>query len=126
MFTRTLYRRFNHSSAPLRGVQQTFEKGGGQAVTSRSTSSGRAHVVSEPPENEKPYGVPSGVYLSGEPMPGASSVVSSSASHSSTSTSPPHPKLAKDVLEGNLSERNSWPSEKQGKLGREEAWKHRK
>jgi hypothetical protein len=46
--------------------------------------------------------------------------------HSSTSASPPHPKLAKDALNGDLSERNAWPSEEQGKMGREEAWKHRK
>ncbi|CCO36021.1 hypothetical protein BN14_10143 [Rhizoctonia solani AG-1 IB] len=104
-------------------TQSALEKGGDETGASKSTPSGKAYVVTEPLESEKPYGVPSGVYSSGEPMPADSSTVPNS--HSSTSASPPHPKLAKDALNGDLSERNAWPSEEQGKMGREEAWKHR-
>ncbi|CAE7137510.1 unnamed protein product [Rhizoctonia solani] len=127
MFSRYLVaRRLIHTSSRLRALQPALEKGGDESGASKFASSGKAYVVSEPLENEKPYGVPSGVYSSGEPMPDDPSKVSSSMPHSSTSASPPHPKLTKDAETGNLADRNAWPSEDQGKMGLDEAWKHRK
>ncbi|KAH7342174.1 hypothetical protein B0J17DRAFT_649870 [Rhizoctonia solani] len=127
MYSRALLvRRLVHTSYRLRALQPALEKGGDEAGASKFASSGKTYVVSEPVESEKPYGVPSGVYLSGEPLPDDVSNVSSAMPHSSTSASPPHPKLTKDAATGNLAERNAWPSEEQGKMGRDEAWKHRK
>ncbi|CAE6430949.1 unnamed protein product [Rhizoctonia solani] len=127
MLCRTLLtRRLIHRSFRSRGLQSALEKGGDEAGASKFASSGKAYVVSEALENEKPYGVPAGVYSSGEPMPADLSNVSSSMPHSSTSASPPHPKLTKNAVTGNLADRNAWPSEEQGKMGLDEAWKHRK
>ncbi|CAE6486984.1 unnamed protein product [Rhizoctonia solani] len=127
MFSRTLLaRRLIHTSPRLRALPPALEKGGDEAGASKFASSGKAYVVSEAPANEKPYGVPSGVYSSGEPMPANPSKDSNSSSHSSTSASPPHPKLSKDAATGNLADRNAWPNEEQGKMGLDEAWKHRK
>ncbi|KAG8731698.1 hypothetical protein FRC11_002844 [Ceratobasidium sp. 423] len=127
MFSRPIVaRRFIQTSSQLRIAQSVLEKGSDEAGASKFASSGKAYIVSEPLEDEKPYGVPSGVYSSGEPMPAGPDTVSSAMLHSSASASPPHPKLAKDVVTGNLAERNAWPSEEQSKMGREEAWKHRK
>jgi hypothetical protein len=83
------------------------------------------------------------VYSSGEPLKADPSKVSSgepgfdttknqlnlnrlAMSHSSTSASPPHPKVTQDALACKLPDRNSQPSEEQGKMGRDEAAKHRK
>ncbi|CAE6492935.1 unnamed protein product [Rhizoctonia solani] len=127
MYSRAItIRRLVHTSYRSRAVQPALEKGGDEAGASKFASSGKTYVVSEPIESEKPYGVPSGVYSSGEPLPDDPSKVSSAMPHSSTSASPPHPKLSEDAVSGNLAERNAWPSEEQGKMGREEAWKHRK
>ncbi|KAJ1307142.1 hypothetical protein OPQ81_001260 [Rhizoctonia solani] len=117
-------RRVIHSASRLRVAQSALEKGGDDAGASKFAPSGRAYIVSEPLENEKPYGVPSGVYSSGEPMAADPSLSSSAMPHSSTSASLPHQKLSKDATTGNLADRNAWPSEEQGKMGLEEAWKH--
>ncbi|CAE6422810.1 unnamed protein product [Rhizoctonia solani] len=122
----TIARRFIQTTSQLRIIQSALEKGGDEAGASRFASGGKTYIVSEPLENEKPYGVPSGVYSSGEPMPTDPNKVSSAMPHSSTSSSPPHPKLAKDAVTGDLPERNAWPNDEQGKMGREEAWKYRK
>ncbi|CAE6449116.1 hypothetical protein ACGC1H_003091 [Rhizoctonia solani] len=127
MLSRTLLaRRLINTSSRLRASAPALEKGGDEAGASKFASSGKAYVVSEALESERPYGVPSGVYSSGEPMPANPSKESNSSSHSSASTSAPHPKLTKDAATGNLADRNAWPSEEQGKMGLDEAWKHRK
>ncbi|CAE6528065.1 unnamed protein product [Rhizoctonia solani] len=78
MLSRTLLtRRLIHTSFRSRGLQSALEKGGDEAGASKFASSGKAYVVSETLENEKPYGVPSGVYSSGEPMPADPSNISS-------------------------------------------------
>ncbi|KAG8706810.1 hypothetical protein FRC08_000850 [Ceratobasidium sp. 394] len=118
---RTILRRTLHTTSRLRAYQQ-FEKGGDEV----GSASGKTYVVSEPVENEKPFGVPAGVYSSGEPLKGDATKASSSLPPSSSSASPAHPTLSKQALNDELAERNAWPSEKQGKMGRDEAAKHRK
>ena len=121
----TILRRSLFTTARV-ASQKPYEKGGDDAAASGSAAGGKTYVVSEPLENEKPFGVPSGVYSSGEPTKADPSKVSSSLPHSSSSASPPHPKTTKDAQSGKLSDRNAWPSEEQGKLGRDEAAKQRK
>jgi hypothetical protein len=101
--TRTILRRTLHTTSRLRS-QKPFEKGGdevGSSTTVGAKTYGKlmlktcsillldAHgvffysVVSEAVENEKPFGVPSGVYSSGEPHKADASKVSScESSHS--------------------------------------------
>ncbi|KAG9092165.1 hypothetical protein FRC06_000221 [Ceratobasidium sp. 370] len=87
---------------------------------------GKTYVVSEPVENEKPFGVPAGVYSSGEPRKGDATKASCSLPGSSSSASPAHPTLSKQARNDELAQCNVWPSEKQGRMGRDEAAKHRK
>ncbi|KAB5588729.1 hypothetical protein CTheo_7832 [Ceratobasidium theobromae] len=123
MLTRAfILRRTIHTTPRLR-VQLQFDKGGDDMNASTLTPSGKTYVVSEPLENETPYGVPAGVFTSGEPVD--PSKVSSTMPYSSTSSSPPHPKTTCDAQTGNLSEQNPWPNEEQGRMGRDEAAKHR-
>lgn len=50
----------------------------------------------------------------------------SSESHSSTAVDPPNETLRKQAKEGTLGERNMPPEAEIGRIGLEEAWKHRK
>ncbi|KAG8777305.1 hypothetical protein FRC12_000439 [Ceratobasidium sp. 428] len=123
--SRTLaLRRALHTTSRLRAATQQFDKGGDEAGS--SMADGKTYVVTEPVENEKPFGVPSGVYSSGEPLKGDATKASSSLPRSSSSASPAHPTLSKQAQNDELAERNAWPSEEAGKLGRDEAAKHRK
>ncbi|KAF8602990.1 hypothetical protein BDV93DRAFT_544923 [Ceratobasidium sp. AG-I] len=124
MSSRTILRRTIHTTSRLRS-QKPYEKSG-QEVGSSTTSGAKTYVVSQPLENEKPYGVPSGVYSSGEKHKADASDVSSSLPPSSSSASPAHPTTTKQALSGDLADRNAGPSEEQGKLGRDKASANRK
>ncbi|QRV89336.1 hypothetical protein RhiJN_17354 [Ceratobasidium sp. AG-Ba] len=125
----TFFRRALHTT-PRLGAQKPFEKGGDEAAA--SATSGKTHVVSEPVESEKPFGVPSGVYSGGTPLKGDATKASSTFTtitalpRSSSSASPAHPTTSKQAQNDELAERNAWPSEKEGQLGRDEAARQRK
>ncbi|KAG9121081.1 hypothetical protein FRC07_003105, partial [Ceratobasidium sp. 392] len=121
-----LFRRALHTTSRLRaaGQSQYGMKGGDESAGSSTTAGGKTHVVSGPVEGDKPFGVPSGVYSSGEPsQKGDATKASSSLPRSSSSASPAHPTASKQAQNDELSERNSSPSEEAGNLRRDEATK---
>ncbi|EIW71875.1 hypothetical protein TREMEDRAFT_60798 [Tremella mesenterica DSM 1558] len=96
---------------------------------------GYARGIDAEPKRTSGYDVPqealpanlSSPYASeAAPPPEKGMTPSSDLPYSSTATDPPNEVLATAAKEGTLGERNPQPSGDIGKLGNDEAWKHRK